>query len=447
MSNIEQSINALVEKGLKAFSITRDMSQSKIDAITEAMCKAGVANAARLAEMAVEETGMGKVEDKIVKNQFCSQYIYDFMKDQKSVGIIEDENGIKCIAEPYGVIAALAPTTNPTATAYFKSLIALKSRNVIIFAFHPRAQKSSAEAARVMRDAAIAAGAPPDCVQWIENPSVESTNLLMKHPKISLILATGGGAMVKAAYSSGHPAFGVGPGNVPAYIEKTADLEQAVTDIVSSKTFDNGLPCTSEQTVIFDNEKTAEKALELFKKHGAYICNAEERAKLDPIMFDKEKGVPAMGIIGQSPQNIAKLAGFSVPDSVNILMVEAKAIGPKDWMSHEKLSPVLAWYVAYGKDKAIQAAVDHLEFGGAGHNSVIHSKDEAVVEEYALKVPSSRVVWNQPSLHGAVGFTSNMPPSFAVGCGARGGNSMTEGVTFKHLLNLKRLISRVRPNP
>ncbi len=447
MTTVIQQIEEMVVKANKALSMMTSLSQIQVDAITEAMCKAGVANAARLAELAVEETGIGNVEAKTIKNNFTSQCIYDFIKGKRSVGIIEDENGIKGIAEPFGVIAALAPVTNPTATVYFKSMNAMKTRNVLIFAFHPRAQKCSEASAIVMRDAAISAGAPQDCIQWIENPSIETTDTLMKHPGISLIVATGGGAMVKAAYSSGHPAYGVGPGNVPAYIEKTADLNQAVTDIITSKIFDNGVTCTSEQCVIFDDKDVTAKTLQIFKENGAYICNEEERTKLEQIMFDKEKGVVAAPIIGQSPQKIAQMAGFNVPDSVKLLMVEAKAMGPADWMSHEKLSPVLAWYPADGKDSAIQAAIDQLEFGGAGHNSVIHSQNEAIVEEYALKVPSSRVIWNQPSLFGAVGFTSNMPPTFTVGCGARGGNIVTDGLTYKHFINLKRLINRSRPNP
>lgn len=447
MTVVTEKIEEMVLKAQKALSVMTGLSQIQVDAITAAMCEAGVENAARLAEMAVQETGMGNVQDKTIKNNFTSQSIYEFLRDKKSVSVIDDENGIKSIAEPFGVIAALAPVTNPTATVYFKSMNAMKTRNVLIFAFHPRAQKCSAAAAMVMRDAAVLAGAPQDCIQWIENPSIETTNALMKHPGISLIVATGGGAMVKAAYSSGHPAYGVGPGNVPAYVEKTADLNQAVTDIITSKTFDYGVACTAEQCAIFDDRDTADKALQIFMENGAYICSAEERAKLEKIMFDKEKGVPAAAIIGQSPQKIAELAGFSVPSSVKVLMVEAKAMGPADWMSHEKLSPVLAWYVADGKDKAIQAAIDQLEFGGAGHNSVIHSKDEAIVEEYALKVPSSRVIWNQPSLFGAVGFTSNMPPTFTVGCGARGGNIITDGLNYKHFINVKRLIKRARANP
>jgi len=446
MTDVIQNVEQLMVNAQKSLAIMRNLSQGQVDQITESMCLAGLAHGANLAEMAVHETGIGKVDDKVVKNYFASQVVYDYMKDKKSVGIVDETDGVISIAEPYGIIAGVTPTTNPTATTMFKIMSALKGRNVIIFAFHPRAQECSAEAARVMLDAAVSAGAPQDCIQWIEKPSVEATNALMKHPEISMIIATGGGAMVKAAYSSGHPALGVGPGNVPVYIEKTADLEMAVSNIIASKTFDYGTLCLTEQSVIFDDERVAEKTLRLFKEKGAYLCDGKEKAKLEQIMFDKEKGVVSGQIVGQSPQKIAQLAGFSVPDDVNLLLVPLEAIGPKDWMSHEKLSPVLGWYVANDKDAAIQAAVAQLEFGGAGHTAVAFSNDETILEEFALKVPAGRVIWNQPSMHGVVGLTSGMVPSFTLGCGARGGNSTTEGVTFKNLINIKRVARRIRPD-
>ena len=446
MADVIQKIDAIVARAQIALAAMKELSQEDVDGITECMCRAGVQSGSRLAEMAVTETGIGKLEDKVVKNYFGSQVVYDFMKDKKSVGVIDETDGVISIAEPYGVVAGVTPTTNPTATTMFKCLSALKGRNTIIFAFHPRAQQCSAEAARVLRDAAVSAGAPQDCIQWIEEPSVEATNVLMKHPGISMIVATGGGAMVKAAYSSGHPALGVGPGNVPVYIEKTADLEMAVNNVIASKAFDYGTLCLTEQSVIFDDEAAAEKTLRIFKEKGAYLCNGEEKAKLEKIMFDKEKGVASGQIVGQSPQKIAQMAGFSVPDEVNLLLVPLSAIGPEDWMSHEKLSPVLGWYVADGKDRAMKAAVDQLEFGGAGHTAVAFSNNEEILREFALKVPAGRVIWNQPSMHGVVGLTSGMVPSFTLGCGARGGNSTTEGVTFRNLINIKRVARRVRPD-
>jgi acyl-CoA reductase-like NAD-dependent aldehyde dehydrogenase len=435
-----QEIDALCAKALKALEVMKTLNQEQVDKITKAMCDAGVANERKLAEMAVEETGIGKVEDKVIKNHFGTQVMYDYMKDKKSVGIISDKDGIIEIAEPYGVVAAVTPTTNPTSTTMFKSLIALKGRNVIILAFHPRAQKCSAAAGKIMLDAAVSAGAPKDCVQWIENPSVEATNALMTHPDVSIIIATGGGAMVKAAYSSGHPALGVGPGGVPIVIEKSADLDVATTSVIMSKTFDNGTICSSDQSVIFDDKATAEKALKLFEEKGAYMATEEEKAKLEKVMFDKERGVPSMAIVGKSPQEIGKLAGLNIPADRKMIMVPLTTTGGEDWMSHEKLSPVLGWYVAPNTDAAIKAASTQLEFGGAGHSAGIFTRDEKVAQKFAVTVNANRVMWNQPSVHGTIGALYNtLAPSLTLGCGSSGGNITSENVNFQHLLNIKRL--------
>lgn len=442
-----KTIDQMVQDAQAALKTFSTFNQEQVDKITEAMCRAGVDASAKLAEMAVEETGLGKVEDKVVKNHFGTQVVYDNMKGQKSVGILQDKDGILDIAEPFGIIAGVTPTTNPTATTMYKCLSAIKGRNVIILAFHPRAQQCSRESARVLLEAAVAAGAPADCIQWIEEPSIEATNALMTHPDIHMVIATGGGAMVKAAYSSGHPALGVGPGNVPVYIERTANLDMAVGDVIVSKIFDYGTLCLTEQSVIFDDPEVARRALTLFREKGAHICSLEEKALLEAIMFDKQRGVVAARVVGQSPQKIAQLAGFSVPDSVKLLLVPLSAIGPEDWMSHEKLSPVLGWYTADGKDEAIDAAVRQLEFGGAGHTAVVFSKSEDILNEYAVRVPAGRVIFNQPSMHGVVGLYSNMTPSFTLGCGARGGNITADNITFRHLLNIKRAAKRLEPEP
>ena len=443
MTTVAQAINQMAEKALKALDEFSGFTQEQVDKITEAMTKAGVANERKLAEMAVEETGIGNVEDKVIKNHFGTQVVYDYMKDGKSVGIIEEEDGIISIAEPFGIVAAVTPTTNPTSTTMFKSLIALKGRNVIIFAFHPRAQKCSEAAAQIMLDAAVAAGAPKNCIQWVTEPSIEATDALMKHPDVAIIIATGGGAMVKAAYSSGHPALGVGPGNVPVFIEKTANLRMAVEDVIASKTFDNGTICSSDQSVIFDDRNVAEKALILFERSGAYLCSEKEKAKLEAVMFDKERGVPSMAIVGKSPQVISELAGFTIPADRKLLMVPLTTTGPEDWMSHEKLSPVLGWFIVDNKDAAINAAVTQLEFGGAGHSAVVFTENELVAHEFALKVPANRVVWNQPSVHGTIGALYNtLVPSLTLGCGAMGGNITTENVGYKNLLNIKRVARR-----
>jgi acyl-CoA reductase-like NAD-dependent aldehyde dehydrogenase len=359
------------------------------------------------------------------------------------VGVIEEKDGIISIAEPFGVVAAVTPTTNPTSTTMFKSLIALKGRNVIILAFHPRAQKCSSAAAKIMLDAAVAAGAPKDCIQWVTQPSVEATDRLMRHPDVSIIVATGGGAMVKAAYSSGHPALGVGPGGVPVFIEKTANLQMAVDDVIASKTFDNGTICSSDQSVIFDDKATADKALKLFEKMGAYMCTEAEKEKLEQVMFDKERGVPSMAIVGKSPQVIGALAGLKIPEDRKLLMVPLTTTEGADWMSHEKLSPVLGWIVTNSKDEAINAAAMQLEFGGAGHSAAVFTENEKIAEEFALKVHANRVMWNQPSVHGTIGALYNtLVPSLTLGCGAHGGNITSENVGYKNLLNIKRLARR-----
>ncbi len=446
MTTAAQAIDQMAAKAFTALEEFKNFSQEQVDKITEAMTVAGVLNERYLAEFAVEETGIGNVEDKVIKNHFGTQVVYDYMKNGKSVGVIDETDGIISIAEPFGIVAAVTPTTNPTSTTMFKSLIALKGRNVIILAFHPRAQKCSAAAAQIMLDAAVAAGAPKNCIQWVTQPSIEATDALMKHPDVAIVVATGGGAMVKAAYSSGHPALGVGPGGVPVFIEKTANLRMAVDDVIASKTFDNGTICSSDQSVIFDDRNIAEKALILFERSGAYLCTEAERNKLESVMFDKERGVPDMAIVGKSPQVIAELAGFKIPADRKLLMVPLTTTHGDDWMSREKLSPVLGWFVVNSKEEAIDAAAEQLEFGGAGHSAVIFTEDEAVAHEFALKVHANRVVWNQPSVHGTIGALYNsLVPSLTLGCGAMGGNITTENVGYKNLLNIKRLARRNQP--
>ena len=447
MTTAAQAIDRMAVKAIKALEEFRGFTQEQVNKISEAMTVAGVASERYLAEFAVEETGIGNVEDKVIKNHFGTQVVYDYMKEGKSVGVIDETDGVISIAEPFGIVAAVTPTTNPTSTTMFKALIALKGRNVIIFAFHPRAQKCSEAAAQIMLNAAIAAGAPQHCIQWVTAPSIEATDALMKHPEIAIVIATGGGAMVKAAYSSGHPALGVGPGGVPVYIEKSANLHMAVADVIASKTFDNGTICSSDQSVIFDDRNIAEKALILFERSGAYLCTEKEKAKLEAIMFDKERGVPDMAIVGKSPQIIAKLAGFDIPADRKLLMVPLTTTGGDDWMSREKLSPVLGWFITDSKEEAIEAAAIQLEFGGAGHSAVVFTENEDVAHEFALKVHANRVVWNQPSVHGTIGALYNsLVPSLTLGCGAMGGNITTENVGYKNLLNIKRLARRNAAN-
>ena len=444
MADVAQTIDQLVSKARKAADIMKVMTQEQVDKICAAMDAASVANEVKLAEMAVAETGIGRADHKAIKNHLGAHVVYEYFKDKKSVGVIEEKEGVIYVAEPFGVIAAATPTTNPTSTVEFKSLIALKSRNVLIFAFHPRAQKCSTEAAKIMLEAALSAGAPAGCIQWIDEPSIEATNLLMKHPGVNLVLATGGGAMVKSAYSSGHPAIGVGPGNTPVYISKSAKLSVAVNNVIASKTFDNGTICSSDQSMIFDDKEVADKAVKMMVERGAYLVNDEEKKKLEAVMFDKERGVPAVAIVGKSPQAIAKLAGFSVPDDVKLLLVPLTTIGPEDWFSHEKLSPVLGYITFDGSDAAIDAAKSQLLWGGRGHTAVIHSQDQKVIDKFAMEIPANRLLLNQPAVHGSVGLIYNvLPPSLTLGCGTDGGNYLGNNINYKDLLSIKTIAKRI----
>jgi acyl-CoA reductase-like NAD-dependent aldehyde dehydrogenase len=437
-------IDQLVANARKAADEFKLFTQEQVDKITAAMDAASVANEVKLAEMAVEETGIGRADHKAIKNHLGAHVVYEYFKDKKSVGVIREEEGVKYVAEPFGVIAAATPTTNPTSTVMFKALIAMKTRNVIIFACHPRAQKCSVEAARIMRDAAVSAGAPENCIQWIDTPSIEATNLLFKHPGVNLILATGGNAMVKSAYSSGHPAIGVGAGNTPVFISKSANLSVAINNVIASKTFDNGTICSSDQSVIFDDPAIAEKGVKMLVERGAYLVNDEQKAKLEAVMFDKERGVPAVAIVGKSPQVIAKIAGFEVPEDVKLLLVPLKSIGPEDWFSHEKLSPVLG-YISYNStDEAIEAAKSQLRWGGAGHTAVIHAQDEKVIDKFALEIPANRLLLNQPAVHGSIGLIYNkLPPSLTLGCGTDGNNYLGNNINYIDLLSIKSVAARI----
>jgi acetaldehyde dehydrogenase/alcohol dehydrogenase len=444
MTDVMQQIDQMVAKAQKAAAIMKSFNQEQVDKICAAMDAASVANEQKLAEMAVAETGIGRADHKAIKNHLGAHIVYEWQKDKKSVGVIEEKDGVTYIAEPFGVIAAATPTTNPTSTTMFKSLIALKGRNVIIFAFHPRAQKCSAEAAKIMLEAAVGAGAPADCIQWIDEPSIELTNALFKHPGVKLVVATGGGAMVKSAYSSGHPAVGVGPGNTPVFVSKSANLSVAVNNVIASKIFDNGTICSSDQSMIFDDREVADKAVKLMVERGAYLVNNEEKAKLEKVMFDKERGVPAMAIVGKSPQTIADLAGFKVPEDAKLLLVPLSTIGPEDWFSHEKLSPVLGYITFNSTDEAINAAKSQLLWGGAGHTAVVHAQDEVVLNKFANEIPANRLLLNQPAVHGSVGLIYNqLPPSLTLGCGTDGGNYLSNNINYKDLLNIKQVAKRI----
>lgn len=444
---VEKMIDDLVKRAKIASQEYLKLDQKTVDNITKAMSMAGLEHHMELAKMAVEETGRGIYEDKIIKNMFATEYIYHSIKHEKTVGIIKEneEEGYVEIAEPVGIIAGVTPVTNPTSTTMFKSIISAKTRNVIIFGFHPSAQKCSSKAAEILRDAAVKAGAPKDCILWIEEPSILATRLLMNHPGVNLILATGGTGMVKSAYSCGKSALGVGPGNVPCYIDKTAKLRTSVNDLVLSKAFDNGMICASEQAVLVDRD-IYEEFEKLMKEDGCYFVSPEEKNKLQESMFEKteEYGYKLKSHVpGQSPYTIAKEAGFEVPEDTKVLVVYEEGIGSEYPFSKEKLSPVLTYYIVENEEEGINKAEKLLEFGGLGHSAVIHSENKETILKFSEKMKAGRIIVNSPSTHGAIGdiYNTNMP-SLTLGCGSFGGNSTTANVSSVNLINIKRTSKR-----
>lgn len=442
ISEIEKLIHNAKEAELEYESL----DQEQINRIIKAMSVAAVENHMKLAKLAVEETGRGVYEDKITKNMFSSEYVYHSIKYNKTVGVIDDNEleDYEIVAEPVGIIAGVTPVTNPTSTTIFKSLIAVKTKNPIIFGFHPSAQKCSVEAAKIIREAAIKEGAPKNCIQWIETPSLNATNELMNHKEVKLILATGGSGMVKAAYSCGKPALGVGPGNVPCYINKSAKLKRAVTDVIMSKTFDNGMICASEQSVIVDKE-ISDDFESLMRAYGCHFLNEKDSKKLEDFVIVKDESGMKINskIVGQSAYTIAKWAGIKVKEDTKILLVKLEGVGDKYPLSKEKLSPILAYYIANDETQAMDIASKLLEYGGLGHSAVIHSEDKDVILKYEHKMKAGRLIVNSPSTHGAIGdiYNTNLP-SLTLGCGTFGGNSTTANVSAVNLLNFKRVAKR-----
>ena len=444
---VQKMINELVEKAKIASQEYMKLDQETVDKITKAMSMAGLEHHMELAKLAVEETKRGIYEDKITKNMFATEYVYHSIKYEKTVGIISEneEEGYVEIAEPVGIIAGVTPVTNPTSTTMFKSIIAAKTRNVIIFGFHPSAQKSSSAAAKILRDAAIKAGAPENCILWIEEPSITATRMLMNHPDVNLILATGGTGMVRSAYSCGKPALGVGPGNVPCYIDKTAKLKTSVNDLVMSKAFDNGMICASEQAVLVDKDIYQEFE-KLMREAGCYFVNPEEKKKLQDSMFDytEEYGYKLKSHVpGQSPYTIAKEAGFEIPEDTKVIVVYEEGIGREYPFSKEKLSPVLTYYIVENEDEGINKSEQLIEFGGLGHSAVIHSENRETILRFSETMKAGRIIVNSPSTHGAIGdiYNTNMP-SLTLGCGSFGGNSTTANVSSVNLINIKRVAKR-----
>ena len=444
----KQEVDELAKKAKVALDEFEKLNQTQVDRIVAKASIAALNKHLVLAKMAVEETGRGLVEDKATKNIFACEHITHYLAGQRTVGIIREDDvlGIDEIAEPVGIVAGVTPVTNPTSTAIFKSLIALKTRCPIIFGFHPFAQKCSAEAAKIVRDAAIEAGAPENCIQWIEHPSIEATGALMKHPDVATILATGGPGMVKAAYSSGKPALGVGAGNAPAYVDADVDIERAANDLVLSKHFDYGMICATEQAIIAHKDVYDPLKLEL-KRRKAYFVNEEEKAKLEKYMFgctSYSGQTPKLNSVvpGKSPQFIAQQAGFDIPEDAVILIAECKEVGEMEPLTMEKLAPVHALLRADNKEQGFEMC-EKMLVHGAGHTAVIHTNNQQLAREYGSRMHACRIIWNSPGSLGGVGDIYNaIAPSLTLGCGSYGGNSVSGNVQAVNLINIKRIARR-----
>ena len=443
--DVQTVIDELATKGVEALDAMSNFTQEQVDHIVHQAAIAALDKHMYLAKLAVDETGRGIYEDKAIKNMYASEYIWNSIKYDRTVGVIAEdkEQGLVSIAEPVGVICGVTPTTNPTSTTIFKALIALKTRNSIVFAFHPSAQKSSAEAARIVRDAAIEAGAPKDCIQWIEEPSIEATGLLMNHPKIATVLATGGPGMVKAAYSTGKPALGVGAGNVPSYIAADAKVKRAVNDIIVSKTFDNGMICASEQAAIVDAAIYDEVKAEFEAHQCVIISKKADIAKLEKVVLNEARTAVNGAIVGHSAMEIAEKAGLKVPAGTKMLLAEIPDATMEHPLALEKLSPVLALIKSDGVQDGFKKAEGMLNLGGLGHTAVIHTENEELQLQYGIRMKACRVLVNSPSAEGGIGnIYNNMIPSLTLGCGSHGHNSILHNVSSFDLLNVKTLSKR-----
>ncbi|KAI4309349.1 bifunctional acetaldehyde-CoA/alcohol dehydrogenase [Lactobacillus intestinalis] len=441
---IYNMVDDLVKRSHVALDKMANFTQEQVDKICEAIATAGEQNAYPLAKMAVEETQRGVVEDKTTKNMYASENIWNSLRHEKTVGVIEEdkEQGLIKIAEPKGVIAGVTPVTNPTSTVIFKTMLALKTRNTIIFGFHPQAQKCCVETAKILQKAAVEAGAPKDAIQWISEPSLTATNDLMTNPGVQTILATGGPGMVKAAYSSGKPAIGVGPGNGPSYIEKSANIDRAVYDIVLSKTFDNGMVCASENSVVVDDE-IYDRVKEEFKNWNCYFLNKEEIKKFEKHFIDPKRGTVAGPVAGKSAYEIAKLCGVDVPHNTKVIIAEYEGVGRDFPLSAEKLSPVFTLYRAKNHEDAFRICTDLLNYGGRGHTAGIHSNDDAIIRKFAMKMDACRILVNSPAALGGIGdLYNNMLPSLTLGTGSYGANTFSHNIGARDLLNIKTVAMR-----
>lgn len=439
-----EEVRSKVEKAYAAWQKYRHFTQEQIDAVVEAMAAAGRADARRLAAMAVEETTYGNVDDKLAKNLLCADWLPRAMRGMKTVGLLREipEQRIVEYGVPVGVVAAIVPTTNPTSTVIYKVLISLKAGNAIVISPHPRATRCTCETADLLYRAALEAGAPEDIIQCLTSPTLEGTQALMRHERTGVILSTGGHGIVRAAYSSGKPAFGVGPGNVAVLLDRTANIPDAVAKVVKGKSFDFGTVCSSEQTLVAEQALRATVLSEL-KAQKAYLCTEEQSQVLAKLLITPNWTISAK-CVGQSPQKIAEMAGFTVPPETSILAVELHGIGKQHPLSVEKLSPVLALYFVKDFASALDGCEAVTRFGGLGHTCVIYSKDESRIREFAMRMPAMRVLVNTPAPHGSVGLTTNVFPSMTLGCGAAAGNITGDNVGPQHLINIKRLAYAVR---
>lgn len=440
-----QEVRTKVELAWAAWQSYRNFSQEQVDAIVEAMAETGRAHAGSLAEMAVRETGMGNVPDKTAKNLLNADLLPRRIRGMKTVGVLRElpDDKLVEIGVGLGVVAAILPTTNPTSTVIYKTIIALKAGNAIVLSPHPRAKECTCRTAQLLYEAARRAGAPENIIQCITNSSLEATTALMKHPRTAVILATGGSGMVRSAYSSGKPAFGVGPGNVPVLMDASADLPAAVAQVVAGKSFDYGTVCSSEQSLIAERGQRDAILAEL-QRNGAYLLNADERSRLERVLFKPGTAQIVAECVGQSPQRIAQMAGIAVPAEAKILVAEIDGVGRQHPLSAEKLSPVLAVHFVDSFEAAMDACDKILHFGGLGHTCVIFSRDDARVRQFGLRMPAFRVLVNTPSPQGSTGVTTNLMPSMTLGCGAMGGNSTSDNVGPQHLINIKRIAAAVR---
>lgn len=438
-----QQARDLVEAAHRAQAQVAEFDQAKIDRICEAMARAALGEAARLGAMAVEETGFGVPDDKREKNRFAAEDVWNYFRGLRTKGIVSETKDVVEIASPRGVVAGIIPSTNPTSTAIFKILISIKSRNTVVLSPHPSAAKCINETARVMRDAGVKEGLPADAIGCMTSATIEGTETLMKHKQTAVILATGGIGLVRAAYSSGKPAFGVGPGNVPVCVERSADVPKAVQDILTGKCFDNGTICASEQAVICD--APVEQAVrEQFKLQGAYFLSAAEADQLGKVVVTQQRSLnPA--IVGKSVEVIAKMAGLSVPPGTRCLLADVAGVGRDHPLSMEKLSPILAFYVVDGLQACARRAQEVLAYGGMGHTAGIHTRSREAAVKFGAEMPASRITVNTPTTHGAIGFSTALPPSMTLGCGSWGGNVTSDNVSPLHLMDIKRVAFETRP--